>query len=215
MKRAYMECGGKSPNLVFADAPDLKRAAEAAASGIFFNQGEVCTAASRLLVERSIKDEFVAMVVEAGRSYQPRHPLDPGAMIGAMVDEDQTRRVLGYIEKGQAEGAKPLPAAMIVVGWLFLLAWRGLPSFQALHNLSYNGSQVLLMGLTAVTLGILIFAVGEGLLGSPEMFITGNGSTRTALRWYLDRSGPLLPIPAGWSRTFASRNVARPGGAPA
>ena len=93
----------------------------------------------------------------------------------------------------------PLPAAMIVVGWLFLLAWRGLPSFQALHNLSYNGSQVLLMGLTAVTLGILIVAVGEGLLGSPEMFITGNGSTRTALRWYLDRSGPLLPIPANYS----------------
>ena len=54
MKRVYMECGGKSPNLVFADAHDLDKAAEAAASGIFYNQGEVCTAASRLLVERSI-----------------------------------------------------------------------------------------------------------------------------------------------------------------
>ncbi|HQW81234.1 MAG TPA: aldehyde dehydrogenase [Pseudomonadota bacterium] len=106
MKRAYMECGGKSPNLVFADAPDLRRAADAAASGIFFNQGEVCTAASRLLVERSIKDEFVAMVVEAGRNYQPRHPLDPKAATGAMVDEEQTRRVLTYIDKGQAEGAR-------------------------------------------------------------------------------------------------------------
>ncbi len=106
MKRAYMECGGKSPNLVFADAPDLQRAAEAAASGIFYNQGEVCTAASRLLVERSIKDEFVAMVVEAGKRYQPRHPLDPDAATGAMVDEDQTRRVLSYIEQGQADGAR-------------------------------------------------------------------------------------------------------------
>jgi len=106
MKRAYMECGGKSPNLVFADAPDLAAAAEAAASGIFYNQGEVCTAASRLLVERSIKDEFVARVVEAGRRMQPRHPLDPGAPMGAMVDEGQTQRVLGYIEKGVAEGAQ-------------------------------------------------------------------------------------------------------------
>lgn len=106
MKRAYMECGGKSPNIVFADAPDLARAAKAAADGIFYNQGEVCTAASRLLVERSIKDEFVAAVVEAGRRMQPRHPLEPGAPMGAMVDEGQTARVLEYIAKGRAEGAR-------------------------------------------------------------------------------------------------------------
>ena len=99
LKRAYMECGGKSPNIVFADAHDLDKAAEAAAGGIFYNQGEVCTAASRLLVERSIKDEFVARVVEAGRRMQPRHPLEPGAPMGAMVDEIQTRRVLGFIDK--------------------------------------------------------------------------------------------------------------------
>lgn len=105
LKRAYMECGGKSPNIVFADAPDLAKAAEAAASGIFYNQGEVCTAASRLLVERSIKDEFVARVVEAGRKLHPRHPLEPGAPMGAMVDETQTARVLDYIGKGVAEGA--------------------------------------------------------------------------------------------------------------
>ncbi|KFN41111.1 aldehyde dehydrogenase [Arenimonas oryziterrae] len=106
MKRAYMECGGKSPNIVFADAPDLKSAAVAAASGIFYNQGEVCTAASRLLVERSIKDEFLAMVVEAGKRMQPKHPFEPGAPMGAMVDEGQMKRVLGYIDKGQAEGAR-------------------------------------------------------------------------------------------------------------
>ena len=106
LKRAYMECGGKSPNLVFADAPDLDKAAKAAASAIFYNQGEVCTAASRLLVERSVKDEFVARVVEAGRRMQPRHPLEPGAPMGAMVDEIQTGRVLGYIEQGVSEGAR-------------------------------------------------------------------------------------------------------------
>ena len=106
MKRAYMECGGKSPNIVFADAPSLKQAAQAAASGIFYNQGEVCTAASRLLVERSIEDEFVAMVIAAGKEMQPRHPLDPGAPMGAMVDEVQMQRVLGYIDQGHAQGAR-------------------------------------------------------------------------------------------------------------
>jgi len=105
MKRAFMECGGKSPNIVFADAPDLQAAARAAASAIFYNQGEVCTAASRLLVDRSIKAEFVAEVVAAGREMQPRHPLDPGAPMGAMVDESQVQRVLGYIAQGQDEGA--------------------------------------------------------------------------------------------------------------
>jgi len=108
MKRAYMECGGKSPNLVFADAPDLDRAAEAAASAIFYNQGEVCTAGSRLLVERSIKDEFVARVVAAGRRMRPRHPFDPQAPMGALVDEAQTRRVLDYIARGTEQGARLL-----------------------------------------------------------------------------------------------------------
>ena len=106
MKRAYMECGGKSPNLVFADAPDLGEAAKAAALGIFYNQGEVCTAASRLLVQRAIKDDFVAAVVEAGRGMRPQHPLEPGARMGAMVDEGQTARVLDYIARGQGEGAR-------------------------------------------------------------------------------------------------------------
>ncbi|PZU29816.1 MAG: aldehyde dehydrogenase PuuC [Stenotrophomonas sp.] len=108
MKRAYMECGGKSPNIVFADAHDLDKAAEAAASAIFYNQGEVCTAGSRLLVERSIKDAFVAKVIEHGRHMQPAHPFEPKAAMGAMVDEAQTQRVLGYVEKGSAEGARLL-----------------------------------------------------------------------------------------------------------
>jgi len=106
MKRAYMECGGKSPNIVFADAPSLPQAAKAAASGIFYNQGEVCTAASRLLVERSVQEEFVAMVVEAGKAMQPRHPLDPGAPMGAMVDVMQMDRVLGFIDQGNRQGAR-------------------------------------------------------------------------------------------------------------
>jgi 4-guanidinobutyraldehyde dehydrogenase/NAD-dependent aldehyde dehydrogenase len=106
MKRAYMECGGKSANIVFADAPDLDAAAEAAAGAIFYNQGEVCTAASRLLVQRSIKEDFVEAVIAAGRKLQPRHPFDDDAAMGAMVDETQTRRVLDYVAKGSAEGAQ-------------------------------------------------------------------------------------------------------------
>ncbi len=106
MKRVYLECGGKSPNIVFADAPDLDRAAEAAAMGIFYNQGEVCTAASRLLVERSIHDDFVAAVAKAGQRMSPKHPLDPDASMGAMVDEGQTQRVLGYIDRARQDGGE-------------------------------------------------------------------------------------------------------------
>ena len=89
----------------------------------------------------------------------------------------------------------PLPAALAVVGWLFMLAWRGTDSFQRLGNLGYNFLQIVLIALTATALGILVTAVGEGLLGNPEMFITGNDSTRTALRWFQARSENLLPRP--------------------
>lgn len=105
MKRTFVECGGKSPNIVFADAPDLETAANAAASAIFFNQGEVCTAASRLLVHKSIKDDFVDEVVKAAGTMQPMHPLEPDAAMGAMVDDIQTERVMGYVKRGTKEGA--------------------------------------------------------------------------------------------------------------
>jgi hypothetical protein len=93
----------------------------------------------------------------------------------------------------------PLPAALIVVGWLFLLAWRGRDSFQNLTRRPFNLAQFFLVGVTAVAVGVLIWSVGEGLLGSPEMFITGNGSTRTVLSWYKDRSAGALPQPSVFS----------------
>ena len=105
MKRVWLEAGGKSPNIVFADAPNLEKAAEAAAQGIAFNMGQVCTAGTRLLVEASIKDEFVALVKQALVKWQPGHPLDPKTLNGAIVDRQQLSKVLGYIEKGQQEGA--------------------------------------------------------------------------------------------------------------
>ena len=106
MKRIWTEAGGKSPNIVFADAPDLDEAAEAAATAICFNMGEMCTAGSRLLVEASIADEFMAKVRAAFNSWRPGHPLDPATNIGAIVDEVQLNRVLGYIETGHSDGAK-------------------------------------------------------------------------------------------------------------
>jgi 4-guanidinobutyraldehyde dehydrogenase/NAD-dependent aldehyde dehydrogenase len=108
MKRVWLEAGGKSANIVFADAPDLKAAAEAAAAAICFNQGEMCTAGSRLLVERSIKDQFMPMVVEAMQGWKAGHALDPDTKVGALVDAGHLNAVLGYIEIGHADQAKLL-----------------------------------------------------------------------------------------------------------
>jgi len=105
MKRVWLECGGKSPNIILADCPDLDRAARTAAGAIFFNQGEMCTAASRLVVEASVRDRVLEKVVEASRAMAPGDPLDPATRMGAIVDEVQTKTVLGYIEAGNSEGA--------------------------------------------------------------------------------------------------------------
>ncbi|WP_289034086.1 aldehyde dehydrogenase [uncultured Roseibium sp.] len=102
MKQVWLECGGKSPNLVFADCDDLDKAAEMAAFGIFFNQGEVCTANSRLLLEKSISDEFLERLVEKAKGFSPGNPLDPASAMGAIVDEGQTTRIMSYIEHGRA-----------------------------------------------------------------------------------------------------------------
>ncbi|MEC7474853.1 MAG: aldehyde dehydrogenase [Pseudomonadota bacterium] len=108
MKRVWLEAGGKSPNIVFADAPDLEAAAQAAAGAIAFNQGEVCTAGSRLLVERSIRERFLPMVVEALKGWKPGNPLDPATNVGALVDTQQLNTVLGYIDAGREAGAQVL-----------------------------------------------------------------------------------------------------------
>ncbi|MEX2630921.1 MAG: aldehyde dehydrogenase [Tistlia sp.] len=108
MKRVALECGGKTPHIVLADTHDLDAAATAAAWGIFFNQGEVCNAGSRLLVERSIKDQLLEKVIEVGRSMKFGDPLDPATQMGAIVDQDQLEKVLSYIGLGSEEGAKLL-----------------------------------------------------------------------------------------------------------
>ena len=103
LKRVWLELGGKSPNIVMPDCPDLDRAANAAAGAIFYNMGEMCTAGSRLLVHRDIKEVFLDKLLAAARSYTPGNPLDPKTSMGAIVDQVQLERVLGYIEAGRAE----------------------------------------------------------------------------------------------------------------
>jgi len=108
MKRVWLECGGKSPNIILADCPDLDRAAATAAGAIFFNQGQMCTAAARLVIEESVRDRVLDKVVEASRAMQPGDPLDPATRMGAIVDELQTKSVLGHIDSGKSEGAAVL-----------------------------------------------------------------------------------------------------------
>jgi len=101
LKSVWPETGGKSPNLIFADCEDLDTAANMAAFGIFFNQGEVCSANSRLYVERTVKDEFVERMIERAQKMQPGDPLDPESKMGAIVDEKQTATIMDFIEAGR------------------------------------------------------------------------------------------------------------------
>ncbi|MGU9853296.1 aldehyde dehydrogenase [Pseudomonas koreensis] len=105
LKQVWLECGGKSANLVFADCKDLDLAAEKAAFGIFFNQGEVCSANSRLLVERSIHDEFVERLKAQAERWLPGDPLDPQSRAGAIVDQRQTASIMRAIRSAEQAGA--------------------------------------------------------------------------------------------------------------
>ena len=108
MKRVSLECGGKSPNIIFADAPDLDHAAKMAADGMFGNSGQVCDAPSRLLIEKSIKDEFLEKVSEYSKPWMPDDPFKPETLMGSIVDKTQTERILDYINTGKNEGANVL-----------------------------------------------------------------------------------------------------------
>ncbi|ELY6223522.1 aldehyde dehydrogenase PuuC [Cronobacter muytjensii] len=105
MKRVWLEAGGKSANIVFADCPDLDQAAAATAAGIFYNQGQVCIAGTRLLVEASVKDAFLARLKAHAQSYTPGDPLDPDTVMGTLIDDEHAACVRRYIELGQEQGA--------------------------------------------------------------------------------------------------------------
>lgn len=104
VKRLSLELGGKSPDIVFADA-DLDAAARGAAMAVFANSGQICCAGSRLLVERSIHDDFVERVAAVGRTLRIGHSLDPATQIGPLVSRKQLERVCGYLKAGTQDGA--------------------------------------------------------------------------------------------------------------
>ena len=105
MKRVQLECGGKSPNIIFADCNDLDAAAEASAYAIFGNQGEVCSAGSRLIVQKEIENDFIEKVVEKSKNMQPANPLDPNSFAGAIVNKEQLDKINKYVNIGREEGA--------------------------------------------------------------------------------------------------------------
>ena len=105
LKRVALECGGKTPHVVMADA-DIAAAAEGIAWGIFYNSGETCHAGSRVIVHESVKDELVAAIARVAATITLGYPFDPATQMGALIDAGHTRRVLGLIESGVEAGAQ-------------------------------------------------------------------------------------------------------------
>jgi aldehyde dehydrogenase (NAD+)/phenylacetaldehyde dehydrogenase len=105
LKKITLELGGKSPNIVLADA-DLDAAVKGATIGIFYGKGEVCAAGSRLFVEKSVAAEFIDRVVERTERMVPADPMDPKTRMGAIVSAAQMDTVMGYVEAGKSQGAR-------------------------------------------------------------------------------------------------------------
>jgi acyl-CoA reductase-like NAD-dependent aldehyde dehydrogenase len=105
LKRITLELGGKSPNIVFPDA-DLDAAIRGATTGIFYGKGEVCAAGSRLLVDKSIKNEFIDKVAARAKKMAPGDPMDPKTRLGAISSKKQLENDLRYIELAKQEGAQ-------------------------------------------------------------------------------------------------------------
>jgi acyl-CoA reductase-like NAD-dependent aldehyde dehydrogenase len=104
-KKVTLELGGKSPNIVFADA-DLPGAARGATAGIFYNKGEVCAAGSRLFVEASCHDALMEQLLARSAKWPLGDPLDPKTRVGPIVAEPQLEKVMSYVEAGKSEGAR-------------------------------------------------------------------------------------------------------------
>ena len=105
LKRVSLELGGKSPNIVFSDA-DVPAAVQGALLGVFFNQGQVCCAGTRLFVEQKMHDQFVDALAQAAGTMKQGSGLDPETRVGPLVSEEQLKRVTGYLDAGKKEGAK-------------------------------------------------------------------------------------------------------------
>lgn len=104
LKRLSLEAGGKSSNIIFADA-DLRAAAEKAAFGAYYNNGQVCSANSRILVESAVYAEFIGLLAEAAAAYRPEEPLGGGEGNGSLISEDHADAVAAWIERGRSDGS--------------------------------------------------------------------------------------------------------------
>jgi betaine-aldehyde dehydrogenase len=109
LKRVTLELGGKSPNIVFADA-DFDAAVLGSANGIFWNQGEICSAGSRVLVDRAIYDDALSAMVDHGKAVKLGNGVDEGTTMGPLVSKEQQERVMGYIDVGRSEAKVALAA---------------------------------------------------------------------------------------------------------
>ncbi|MEL7165414.1 MAG: aldehyde dehydrogenase [Pseudomonadota bacterium] len=116
LKRVYLELGGKSPNVVFADAPDLEEAAKVSAQGIFRNSGQVCVAGSRLLVERKVHDAFVDKLQAHAQAMKVGNPLDPATAAGAINSEKHLAQVLGHIDSARGAGCQIVTGGHRILG---------------------------------------------------------------------------------------------------
>ncbi|WP_066552323.1 aldehyde dehydrogenase [Croceicoccus bisphenolivorans] len=110
LKRVVLELGGKSPAIVLDDVTDLQGIADQVAAGFLFNKGENCSAGSRLIIDRKVKDQFLDVLLPTVESWKVGDPLDPETQIGAMVEEAHMNKVLGYIDGAAGDGFKPLLA---------------------------------------------------------------------------------------------------------
>lgn len=108
LKRLYLELGGKSPNIIFSDAPDLNAAAKAAVNGMFRNSGQVCISGTRLLVQENIADEFLEKLLAHTAGLRVGDPLSLDSDVGAIASEGQLKQDLAYVEKASQEGARLL-----------------------------------------------------------------------------------------------------------
>jgi aldehyde dehydrogenase (NAD+) len=113
-----LELGGKSPDVVFADA-DLETAVPGAGMAVFANSGQICSAGTRLFVERKIYDEFTGRVAEFCKALKVGNGVDPDTQIGPLVSEQQLERVTGYLATGRQEGARPLTGGEQLTGGPF------------------------------------------------------------------------------------------------
>jgi 4-guanidinobutyraldehyde dehydrogenase/NAD-dependent aldehyde dehydrogenase len=106
MKRLLLECGGKSANIVFPEFEDLDAVAEGVIGRMFWNQGQVCTAGTRLIVHTSVKNPLIDKIIQKLSGFRPGHPLDPTTTFGPLISQSQMMKVLGYIEQGSMQGAR-------------------------------------------------------------------------------------------------------------